>query len=154
MFHPIRVLFLKKKLGVNFFRRNDLTGGVRGGFGKRPYFFTLFFEPFPNLLYIFSKSRNGAKFWAWKTTKCEFWVAFRVRTTRFAYFPTIYYVQRDLWKNKYFLQYPPFKRISSERISILNVDSSWCLYQRTFIIVDNRSLYTGGFAMFGISSKL
>ena len=35
----------KKKLGVNFFRRkNDQTGGgVRGGFGKRPYFFTFFF---------------------------------------------------------------------------------------------------------------
>ena len=39
-------------MGGNFFRvKNDQTGGgeggVRGGFGKRPYFFTFFFEPFP-----------------------------------------------------------------------------------------------------------
>ena len=28
---------------------------------------------------------------------------------RFDYFPTIYYTQRDLWKNKKNLWYPPFK---------------------------------------------
>ena len=55
MFHPIRVLFLKKKMGVNFFRvKNDQTGGGGGGgggFGKRPHFFTFFFfEPFPKLI--------------------------------------------------------------------------------------------------------
>ena len=27
----------------------------------------------------------------------------------FAYFPTVYYVQQDLWKNEKKLQYPPFK---------------------------------------------
>ena len=29
--------------------------------------------------------------------------------TRFVYFPTIYYVQRDLWKRRKQLRYPPFK---------------------------------------------
>ena len=44
---PNKGLISKKKLGVNFFRRkNDQTGGgggARGGFGKRPYFFHIFF---------------------------------------------------------------------------------------------------------------
>ena len=48
---PNKGLISKKKMGVNFLRReNDQTGGgVRGGVGKRPYFSPIcFFEPFPN----------------------------------------------------------------------------------------------------------
>ena len=47
---PNKGLISKKKLGVNFFRReNDQTGGGgRGGVGKRPNFSPhFFFEPFP-----------------------------------------------------------------------------------------------------------
>ena len=46
---PNKGLISKKKMGVNFFRvKNDQTrGGVRGGFGKRPYFFTFFFWTLP-----------------------------------------------------------------------------------------------------------
>ena len=50
---PNKGLISKKKLGVNFFvgkmTKPGGGGGVRGGFGKRPYFFTFFFEPFPKI---------------------------------------------------------------------------------------------------------
>ena len=48
---PNKGLISKKKLGVNFFRREiDQTGGGgggRGGFGKRPYFSQFFFGTLP-----------------------------------------------------------------------------------------------------------
>ena len=43
---PNKGLISKKKMGANFFRvKNDQTwgGGARGGFGKRPSFFRIFF---------------------------------------------------------------------------------------------------------------
>ena len=45
-------LISKKKMEVNYFSGKMTIpggwGGVRGGFGKRPYFFpNFFFEPFP-----------------------------------------------------------------------------------------------------------
>ena len=52
---PNKGLISKKKMGVNFFSRKiTIPGGwgcVRGWFGKRPYFFQIyFFETFPYLL--------------------------------------------------------------------------------------------------------
>ena len=45
--------FSTKKMGVNFFpaKKTKPGGGVRGKFGKRPYFCCIFFcAPFPNEL--------------------------------------------------------------------------------------------------------
>ena len=47
----IKDAFFNKKNGGQFFSRekDHMGGGVRGGFGKRPYFSQDFFlEPFPN----------------------------------------------------------------------------------------------------------
>ena len=49
---PNKGLISKKKNGGQFFsRKKTIPGrGVRGGFGKRPYFFPICFsEPFPNI---------------------------------------------------------------------------------------------------------
>ena len=62
---PNKGLISKKKMGVNFFRvKNDQTGGgVRGGFGKRPYFFTFFFfEPFPKILIYSGTFGHSSKY--------------------------------------------------------------------------------------------
>ena len=44
---PNKGLISKKKMGVNFFLKKDHTRvgrGVQGGFGKRPHFFTFFWN--------------------------------------------------------------------------------------------------------------
>ena len=43
----IKDAIFNKKMGVNFSRKKDKTGGggIRGGFGKRPGFFRIFFTP-------------------------------------------------------------------------------------------------------------
>ena len=45
----IKDSFSNKKMGVNFFHRKKSNGGggVRGGFGKRPDFFRIFFGNLP-----------------------------------------------------------------------------------------------------------
>ena len=48
IFSFIRDFFKEEKLGVNLFPEKDQTWGVRGRFGKRPYFSRFF--PHPSLL--------------------------------------------------------------------------------------------------------
>ena len=58
---PNKGLISKKNGGQFFSRKNDQTrggGSVRGGFGKRTYFFTFFFEPFPYEVRVLPVTRS------------------------------------------------------------------------------------------------
>ena len=79
-----------------------------------------------------------------------FWTLFG-RMTRFDYFPTICYVQRDLWKNKNILRYPPFKDLTvecgsdarkeertegrkSKKVGAIMIWEVWHLWWETFLL--------------------